>query len=136
MDQLEKLKALLLSEDRAELEKSKRAIDERLSDARLRTEQVASILPAALVLSADSDPALARALAVPVSDGLKRSIEKEPKCYGDILYPVLAPAIRQAISQAMSSLLATVQRTLESTTTASGISLRIKSLTSGVPYAE
>ncbi len=136
LEQLEQLRTLLLSADRAELKQLKAQLEKHMNAPGVTPTELAAILPAALDLRSGNDQALANALAEPVSTGLKRSIAKEPKFYGDILYPVLAPAIRKAIAQAMSSLVATIQRTLESTTTASGIAMRIKSLTTGIPYAE
>ena len=132
MSQLDELRQILVGENTAQLSELK----ERIENVEQRTKDVAEVLPPAIVAGLKQSPRLLQALKAPVSDTLKEAIRTEPAAYAEILYPVMAPSIRRAIAQAVSSLLITINRTVESATSVHGISMRVQSMRTGVPYGE
>jgi OOP family OmpA-OmpF porin len=132
MSQIEELRQILIGENSEQLSE----LRQRVENVEQRTADVAEVLPPAIDAGLKQSSKLVEALKEPVSRGLKEAIRTEPAAYAEILYPVMAPSIRRAIAQAISSLLVTINRTMESATSVRGISMRIQSIRTGVPYAE
>ncbi|MFT5572479.1 MAG: hypothetical protein ACI9FR_001402 [Cryomorphaceae bacterium] len=132
MSQIEELRQILIGENSEQLSELK----QRIENVEQRTLDVAEVLPPAIDAGLKQSSRLVDALKEPVSRGLKEAIRTEPAAYAEILYPVMAPSIRRAIAQAISSLLVTINRTVESATSVRGISMRVQSIRTGVPYAE
>lgn len=132
MSQIEELRHLIVGDNAEQLTKLK----ERIENIESRTRDVLEVLPPAIDAGVKQDNRLIDALKTPVSESMKQAIRAEPTEYAEILYPVMGPSIRRAISQAMSSLLTTINQSIESATSVQGISLRIQSLRTGIPYAE
>lgn len=132
MSQIEELRQILVGDNAEELAKLRNRID----SLDQRTKDVAEVLAPAIDVGIKKNDKLVNSLAGPVSSSLKTAIRAEPDNYAEILYPVMAPAIRRAISQAISSLMVTINQTMASATSAEGISLRMQSWRTGVPYAQ
>ncbi|MBT8115601.1 MAG: hypothetical protein KJP04_09475, partial [Arenicella sp.] len=132
MSQIEELRQILVGDNAEELAKLRNRID----SLDQRTKDVAEVLAPAIDAGIKKNDKLVNSLAGPVSSSLKTAIRAEPDNYAEILYPVMAPAIRRAISQAISSLMVTINQTMASATSAEGISLRMQSWRTGVPYAQ
>jgi len=132
MSQIEQLRQILVGDNAEQLSELK----DRIESVERRTGDVSEVLAPAIEAGMRSGDQLVNSLKQPVATSLKRAIRHEPQEYADILYPVMSPLIRRAISQAISSLLVTINRTMESATSVSGIGMRIRSITSGIPYAE
>ena len=132
MSQIEQLRHILIGDNTEQLAELK----DRIENVERRTNDVSEVLAPAITEGLKNDDQLVDSLEAPVSTGLKRAIRREPKEYADILYPVMSPLIRRAIAQAISSLMVTINRTMESATSVSGIGLRLRSISTGIPYAE
>ena len=132
MSQIEELRQIIVGGNSEQLAELKA----RIEDLDQRTHDVAEVLAPAIDAGVKQNDKLIKSLAAPLSMGLKRAIRTEPDEYAEILYPVMAPAIKRSIAQAISSLMVTINQTMASATSADGIALRVKSLRTGVPYAQ
>lgn len=132
MSQIEQLRQILVGDSAEQLGELK----DRIENVERRANDVSEVLAPAIDAGLKHDDQLINSLQEPVATSLKRAIRKEPKAYAEILYPVMSPLIRHAISQAISSLLITINRTMESATSVSGLGMRLRSMSTGVPYAE
>ena len=132
MSQIEQLRHILVGDSAEQLNELK----DRIENVERRANDVSEVLAPAIDEGLRSGDQLINSLQQPVSTSLKRAIRQEPKEYADILYPVMSPLIRRSISQAISSLMITINRTMESATSVSGIGTRVRSIYTGIPYAE
>jgi len=132
MSQIDELRQIIVGDNTELLNELK----QRIENVEQRTKDVAEVLPSAIEDRLDTDNRLVDSFKKPVSIGLKQAIRTEPDAYAEILYPVMAPSIRRAISQAISSMIATINQTIESATSAQGISVRVESWRTGVPYGQ
>ena len=132
MSQLEELKKIIVGDNAEDVAKLK----QRIENINTRTRDVAEVLPTAIEKRIEQDEKLAKALQQPISKSIKSSIQREPKEYADILYPIMSPAIRMSITSAIRSMLATINQTVESATSIRGWRWRMESMKTGVPYAE
>src|SRR5262245_25343362 len=126
-DSLERLKALLLHEERAELA--------RLAHAR---ETLPKQLPKLLERAhREGRPgALAKALSEPIADALGSAIETRRQSIVDALFPVIMPAIRRAIAEYLRTLSADLNRVVESKFTLRGLRWSLEARRRGLSYAE
>ncbi len=133
MSQIDELRRIIVGGNSQELAELKH----RIADLEHRTNDVAEVLSPAIDKELEKGgERLVKSFKEPVSRSLKQAVRSEPAEYAEILYPVMAPSIRRAISQAISSLLLTINRSIESATSVNGLSTRIQSWRTGVPYAE
>jgi OOP family OmpA-OmpF porin len=131
-DPLDALKSLLLGDEKQQIEQ----ISERLEDPRLRSSDLAEVLPDALSLSDQQGQALTDSLESPVTTCIQRRINRDPDSFADALYPVMGPAIRQSISATLKELVSNINHTLEHSLSAKGLKWRMEAMRSGVPFAE
>ncbi len=129
---LQALKSLLLNEEKAQIEH----LAERLEDPSLRTEDVADVLPDAILHSDRQGPELTEALSAPVTRCIESSVRQNPENFANALYPVMGPAIRQSISNTLRGLLENINRTLEHSLSIQGFKWRLEAMRSGVPFGE
>jgi len=132
MSEFDELRQIIIGDNSELLNELK----QRIESIDQRTRDVSEVLPPAIDAGVRKDSTLINSLKEPISLSLKQAIRTEPKAYAEILYPVMAPSIRRAISQAISSLMVTINQTVEQATSVSGLSLRIQSMRTGIPYAE
>ena len=129
MGDLERLKHLLIADEREVLSRVERRVEalERVN------VELASQLPS-LVRAAPVEP-MNRALANPVAAALGSAVQRNRTSIVDALFPVIGPIIRKAIAEALRGLMRDMNRVLESTFTPRGIRWRIEAWSSGLPYA-
>ncbi len=130
--EMAELKRLLLDAERARLD----ANEARLEANLLTPENLADRLPEAIVLRASQDKQLARALAPTVEAAIGESVRRKPGEFADAIFPVLGPAIRKAIAETMAELVGSINRAMQHSFSARGLSWRIESWRTGVPYAQ
>lgn len=129
---LDELRGLLLRPEREQLDE----LDQRLRDDALRTDDVARVLAEAILLRAQEDEALSRALIPVVLDALKIAVRDEPEGVAEILHPVMGPSIRKSIAQALASMTQSLNRTLSNSLSPRGIRWRIEAWRTGKSFAE
>jgi flagellar motor protein MotB len=130
MSDYDRLRQLLLAEERDKLQSAERRIAE--------LEQVNSELAAALptlVRAAPAEP-MTRALARPVASALGSAVRDNRASIVDALFPVIGPIIRKAIAEALRGLMSDLNRVLEYGFSPRGIRWRLEAWRSGVPFAQ
>lgn len=130
MDDLERLRGLLLDEERHALDAARRRID--------ALERAGATLPDDLprLLEAAPRDRLRGALAEPVALALGEAVRRDRRTLVEVLFPVIGPAIRKAISEALAALVADLNGALERSLSLRGLAWRLEALRSGVPYAQ
>lgn len=134
MNDLDRLRQILLEEDRRALA----AAAQRLDVAESRQHGLAERLPQALeaVQSGAQRERFARAMAAPVASALGNAVRGNRHLIIDALFPIIGPTIRKAVGEAMRGLVADINQALESSFTLRGLAWRVEAWRSGVPYAE
>ncbi len=134
---MEELRALLVSPEQAELER----VDARLSaienrDAPLEPDELAELLPAAIVARSQRDKKLAAALEPTVEETLRGSVRRNPTPIVEAIFPVIGPAIRRAISEALASTMESVNRTVEHQFSPQGVKWRLEAWRTGRSFSQ
>ena len=131
-EELAALRRILVGEERTRLD----ALVARVEAQALTPENLAARLPEAITLRAGMDKQLARALAPTVEGAISESVRRKPGEFADAIFPVLGPAIRKAIAETMSELVGSINHAMQHSFSARGLSWRIESWRTGVPYAQ
>ncbi|MEZ5460999.1 hypothetical protein [Dokdonella sp.] len=130
MSDLNRLKELLLAEERESL----LSAEQRLTDLERRNRQLAEALPG-LVRAAPQKP-MTKALANPVAAALGSAVHENRSTIVDALFPVIGPIIRKAIAEALRGLMSDLNKVLEYGFSPRGIRWRLEAWRSGVPFAQ
>jgi OOP family OmpA-OmpF porin len=131
-EELAELRELLLGPERRRLKE----LERRLDAMGLSGEELAELLPEAIVLRTGRDRQLARALAPTVEAAISESVRRNPREIASAIFPVLGPAIRKAIAETLAGLVASINRTIEHSLSPRGLKWRIEAWRTGVPYAQ
>lgn len=129
---LAQLRRILVGAEQARLDQVEAKVDANA----LTPENLAERLPEAITLRAGQDKLLARALAPTVEGAISESVRRKPGEFADAIFPVLGPAIRKAIAETMAELVGSINRAMQHSFSARGLSWRIESWRTGVPYAQ
>jgi outer membrane protein OmpA-like peptidoglycan-associated protein len=132
VDDLAELRELILGGERRRLQE----LERRLDAAGLTREELAELLPEAIVLRAGRDRQLARALAPTVENAIGESVRRNPRQIATAIFPVLGPAIRKAIADALAGLVASINSALEHSLSPRGLRWRLEAWRTGVPFAQ
>jgi len=132
VDDLAELRELILGAERRRLQE----LERRLDAAGLTREELAELLPEAIVLRAGRDRQLARALAPTVENAIGESVRRNPRQIATAIFPVLGPAIRKAIADALAGLVASINSALEHSVSPRGLRWRLEAWRTGVPFAQ
>ena len=132
VEDLAELRELLLGAERRQLQ----SLERRLDAAGLTREELAELLPEAIVLRAGRDRQLARALAPTVENAIGESVRRNPRQIATAIFPVLGPAIRKAIAEALAGLVASINSAVEHSISPRGLRWRLEAWRTGVPYAQ
>ncbi len=130
MSDLDRLKELLLAEEREALARAEARVDTLERDR----AALAQALPK-LVRDAPSRP-MASALAEPVAEALGSAVREHRRSIVDALFPIIGPMIRKAITEALRGLMSDLNGVLEQSFTLRGLRWRLEAMRSGVPYAQ
>lgn len=127
MSDLDRLKSLLLADERAALD----AAHARIVELERQNVELAARLPG-LVSDAPAEP-MKRALASPVASALGDAVQRNRGSIIDALFPVIGPIIRKAIAEALRGLMRDMNRAFEH-----GFNLRwrAEAWRTGVPFAQ
>jgi outer membrane protein OmpA-like peptidoglycan-associated protein len=131
VEDLAELRELILGAERRRLQE----LERRLDAAGLTREELAELLPEAIVLRAGRDRQLARALAPTVENAIGESVRRNPRQIATAIFPVLGPAIRKAIAEALAGLVASINSAVEHSISPRGLRWRLEAWRTGVPYA-
>ena len=132
LEDLAELRELILGAERRRLQE----LERRLEAASVTREDLAELLPEAIVLRAGRDRQLARALAPTVENAIGESVRRNPRQIATAIFPVLGPAIRKAIAEALAGLVASVNSAVEHSISPRGLKWRLESWRTGIPYPQ
>ncbi|MBN8482929.1 MAG: hypothetical protein J0L88_15195 [Xanthomonadales bacterium] len=130
MSEFDRLRSLLLAEEREALARAQQRLD-TLDEAR---DGLAESLPG-LVRRAPPQP-MADALATPVASALGSAVRSQSKSIVDALFPIIGPLIRKSIAEALRGLMGDINGALEQSLTVRGLRWRVEAWRSGAPYAQ
>ncbi|SFN11298.1 hypothetical protein [Dokdonella immobilis] len=130
MSDLDRLKQILLAEEREKLQRA----EQRVAELEQKNRELSALLPA-LVRAAPQEP-MTRALASPVAAALGSAVRDNRNSIVDALFPVIGPIIRKAIAEALRGLMSDLNRVLEYGFSPRGVRWRIEAWRSGVPFAQ
>ncbi len=131
-DQLAELRDLLVGPEASEL----RRLQERLDNLALTPEEVGGVLAEAIRLRSGRDPKLRTALQPILEESLKISVQKHPRMFVEILFPVIGPAIRKAVSAVFQNMLESLNQTMEQSFSLRGLQWRVEAWRSGRSFPE
>lgn len=132
VEDLAELRELILGAERRRI----RELERRLDAAGVTREELAELLPEAIVLRAARDRQLARALAPTVESAIGESVRRNPREIATAIFPVLGPAIRKAIAETLAGLVASINSAVEDSISPRGLKWRLEAWRTGVPYAQ
>jgi hypothetical protein len=131
-ERLLELRQLIIGPAQAEID----ALRERLDNPKLRSQELARVLPEAIVQRSLKDAQLSTALAPTLEEGIRSAIKKDRKSFAEVLFPVIGPAIRKAIAETLRAMLQSLNQVLEHSFSWQGLRWRLESLRSGRPFSE
>jgi OOP family OmpA-OmpF porin len=132
-DELAQLRQLLLGPERREIEQVKQDI-ERLG--RLDADDVAPVLPQAVLQSSSTGHQIAEAMLPVVEEDIGLSVKRHPEKLAELLFPVIGPAIRKAVREALNSMIESINQTVDHSISPRAVQWRLEALRSGKPFAE
>ncbi len=134
MSDFDRLREVLLGEERARLDQQAGAIEQvRQAQAEL-PRRLPQLLEAAQ--RGDGREALHRALAPAVSAALAETVRRDRRSIVDALFPIIGPSIRKAIAEALRTFVGDLNRALEQSLSMRGWAWRFEAWRSRVPYAQ
>jgi hypothetical protein len=132
MSEFDRLKDLLLSDERAARARQSADFDAKL-DATFA--DLPNALPE-LLRRAQTDDRLARALEAPLSKGLERLARTQKSLLISVLFPLIGPVIRRSIAETLSQLMKDMNRAVEHSVSPTGLRWRWEAMRTGVPFTQ
>lgn len=130
---LEQLRALLLTPDRARID----ALRERVEALEhMSVDALSDALPEAVRRRVGRDDKLSDALMTPVESALQTSVKRDPQPLIDAVSPVIGPAIRKAVSAAIRAMTRSLNQVLEDSLSPRGLAWRVEAWRTGRSFAE
>src|SRR5271165_3490805 len=105
LDELGELRALLLGQQIAELQK----LHERLDNPNLRAEEVSQVLAKAVAISIRRDRELSRSFFPIVEQALQISVARNPKFLATSLAPIIGETVRKSVANAFRNLVENIR---------------------------
>jgi OOP family OmpA-OmpF porin len=131
-DDREKLKALLLSEEMAQIE----ALQKLLNDKQQFSEKISEVLDSATDLAITKNPTFQKKFAKIDPKTYVRAIKANKQTFIDALLPIIGPMIRQSVTSAIRRFVADVNRAVELGVSAKAMKWRWTAFRTGVPFTE
>lgn len=132
VDNLEEIRDLLFGREK----KTLASLNERVSQPKLRGEDVSSVLPNAIKSSYESGPLLVRRMQAPVDECIKTSLRDSPDEYAEALYPIMGPAIRRSIAETFKAYTQQINQSMEQGLSIKYLRWRMQASRAGVPVAQ
>lgn len=132
MSDFDRLKDLLLAEERSERASQTKALREHFE---ANFNDLPSVLPE-LLRRAQTDDRLARALEKPLAQGLERLARTQKTLLISVLFPLIGPIIRRSISETLAQLVRDMNRAVEHSVSPTGLRWRWEAMKTGVPFAQ
>lgn len=123
---LDSLRSLLLGPE----------IERRLKFDRISSEDVATVLPDAIIQSRENQEKLVAAVVPTVEEAIKSSVKSDFNVLSDTLFPVIGPATRKAVSTAIKNLTDSLNQGLEQSLSPQSFKWRFEAWRTGKSFAE
>jgi outer membrane protein OmpA-like peptidoglycan-associated protein len=134
---IEKLRNLLLADDRLQLQLRTQELERRVDEAVSKEDFLAALtkdVAVALRRAERDDPkAIARALSPAVVQSIRREIVNSREEMVEALYPITGRMVRAAVRDAVSNLVADINKRFDALTSPNVLKARAKSLFTGRP---
>lgn len=130
--ELERLRALLLVDERAR----QQALATEVDQLKQQLSVLPQLLPEAIDTAHHTGQRLSRSLLKPVGQALTTIARQEPQLLVSVLFPVIGPIIRRAIADALTGLVRNLNQTLEHSFSARSWRWRLEAWRTGVPFAQ
>ncbi len=131
-DDREKLKALLLSEEMAQIE----ALRKLWSDNQLLSAKISEVLGQAADLTIAKDPSFQKKFSKIDSKSYVKAIKANKEMFIDTLTPIMGPMIRRSVTSAIRRLSSDINRAIELGFSAKALKWRWLAFRTGVPFTE
>ncbi len=131
-DEIEELRSLLFQEERNQLDR----ISRRLDDPHTRAVEVGRVLGEAIDHGKRHDGHLAEVLQPDVDQEIRKSVRRDPDVFADAIFPALGPAIRKSIADSLRRLVQVFHQTLEHSLSPRSLRWRLEAFRSGRSFAE
>lgn len=128
----EKLKALLLSEEIAQI----KALQKLLNDKKALSQKLSEVLDPATDLVIKKNPQFQKKFSRIDSKSYVRAIKANKQTFIDALLPIIGPMIRKSVTSSIRKFVADVNRAVELGFSLKALKWRWKALRTGVPFAE
>ena len=119
-----------------EVEKRLQSLEFRLGDSHQRAEEISQVLVEAIHFLGSHPEPLARALRPPLEESIKDSVSRNPKTFGDALFPVMGPAIRKSILETIRSMILAMNQVVEKSLSTQGLKWRWEAFRKKKTYGE
>jgi OOP family OmpA-OmpF porin len=129
---LDELREIILGLNVEELQK----LHSWVKDKNSFTEDIAHILPSAVLKSIEQDEPLGDTLTPIIEEAIFNSVHNNPQALANALFPIMGPAIRKSISETFRSLIESLNQTLEKKFSPDRIKWRMEAMFSSKSYAE
>lgn len=131
-DDREKLKALLLSEEMAEI----KALQLLLNDKQALSQKISEILDPATDLVIAKNPSFQKKFSKIDPKSYVRAIQANKQAFIEALLPIIGPMIRKSVSTSIRGFITDINRMIEHGVSAKALKWRWLSFKTGVPFAE
>lgn len=131
-DDWAELRRLLVDPEQRELAAMKSRLD-RLE--RISVEEVAAVLPQAMIHSAGKGRQINEALLPVIEEDIALSIKRNPRPLADALFPVMGPAIRRAVAEALKGLLQQIDAMMQQTVSPTSLRWRLEAMRTRTPIS-
>lgn len=132
MAEFDRLKDLLLDDERQQRQSGLEALDQKLQSS---LDSLPTALPE-LFRKAQHDERLAKALEKPLADTLMRLARNQKQLLVGLLFPIIGPVIRRSIAETLAQLVRDMNRALDHSVSPTGLRWRWESIRTGVPFAQ
>ena len=130
--ELQNLRMLMFQREIALLDKLKKYME----DPQLKAKDVSSIIAEALILRANNDNRLGRALEPVVGGVFKDVLRKNPADFANIIFPLMGPAIRRSIAESFRTMLEGFSKSMELAFSWKGFRWRLEAWRTGKSFSE
>lgn len=131
-DDYAELRQLLLGPEREQLDR----LDRRATDPAQRARDLSEVLPHAIRLSADQNPALRASLQPLIEEAIRNSVRRNPELLADALFPIIGAAVRKAVASALKSVMDSMNQAMEQSFSLRSLQWRLEAARTGRPYSE
>jgi len=111
-------------------------IQKRLGDPVLHAHDVSTVIAEAVLLRANKDDGLGKALEPVVEEIVKGALHKNPLKFTSVLFPLMGPTIRRSIAENFRNMLQGLHKALEMSFSWKGLRWRLEALRTGKSFSE